>query len=59
LPQPFGMPPRLPSPGQFGVQQLPLYREVPLGQGQVPPHPFDFPALLPSLGQLGVQHAAW
>jgi len=53
------MPARLPSLGQFGAQQLPLYSEVPLGQGQVPPQPFAMPALLPSLGQLAAQHSDW
>ena len=49
------MPPRLPSAGQFAVQQLPMYAVLPIGQEQVPPQPSDLPALLPSLGQLGVQ----
>jgi len=55
LPQPSDIPALLPSAGQLGVQQLPLYVVVPIGQLQVPPHPFALPALLPSFGQAGVQ----
>jgi hypothetical protein len=45
----------LPSAGQFGVQQAPMYIIEPVGQPHVLPHPSDIPALLPSVGQLGVQ----
>ena len=45
----------LPSAGQLGAQQLPMYAVVPVGQLQVPPHPFDLPALLPSFAQVGEQ----
>jgi hypothetical protein len=55
LPQPSDIPALLPSAGQLGVQQLPMYAMLPVGQLQVPPHPFDLPALLPSFAQLGVQ----
>jgi hypothetical protein len=47
----------LPSVGQFGAQQPPMYDVVPLGQLQVLPQPSDMPPRLPSAGQLGVQQA--
>jgi len=50
------MPPRLPSDGQFGVQQALMYRLSPLGQLQVAPQPSAMPARLPSDGQSGLQH---
>jgi len=49
------MPPRLPSVGQLGRQQLPPYSTEPLGQPQVLPQPSDMPPRLPSVGQLAVQ----
>jgi hypothetical protein len=55
LPQPSDIPALLPSAGQLGVQQLPMYVVLPIGQLQIPPQPFDLPPLLPSLAQLGVQ----
>jgi hypothetical protein len=50
---------RLPSTGQFGVQQAPMYDVVPLAQPHVLPQPSDMPPRLPSAGQLGVQQALW
>ena len=55
LPQPSGMPARLLSVGQFGAQQAPMYRVLPLGQPQVLPQPSSMPPRLPSVGQLGLQ----
>ena len=58
LPQPSDIPPRLPSLGQVGLQQLPPYTTDPLGQPQVLPQPSDIPPRLPSVGQFGVQQPA-
>jgi hypothetical protein len=55
LPQPSDRPPRLPSDGQFGVQQAPMYVTAPFAHGQVPLQPSFWPASLPSAGQVGVQ----
>jgi len=52
------MPPRLSSVGQFGVQQVPMYKALPLAQLQVPPQLSDFPPWLPSVGQFGLQQLA-
>jgi hypothetical protein len=55
LPQPSDWPARLPSVGQLGVQQAPMYIIAPIGQVHLPPQPSDIPAALPSAGQVGVQ----
>jgi hypothetical protein len=55
LPQPSDIPARLPSDGQFAVQQAPMYIIEPIGQVHLPPHPSAMPAALPSAGQAGVQ----
>ena len=39
---------------QVGLQQVPMYRVVPMAHVQVPPQPSLLPQV-PSLGQLGVQ----
>ena len=49
------MPALLPSVGQLGVQQLPMYVMLPIGQVHMPPQPSVLPASLPSLAQVGVQ----
>jgi hypothetical protein len=49
------MPARLPSFGQSGVQQAPMYIIAPIGQLHVPPQPSALPPLLPSAGQAGLQ----
>jgi hypothetical protein len=55
LPQPSDLPALLPSAGQLGAQQLPMYIMLPIGQLHIPPQPSVLPALLPSFGQEGVQ----
>jgi hypothetical protein len=49
------MPARLPSLGQFGVQQPVIDIMLPIGHGQLPLQPSSIPARLPSAGQVGVQ----
>src|SRR6476646_2378526 len=48
------MPALLPSAGQLGLQQPPLYSTEPLWQAHVLPQPSSIPARLPSVGQLGL-----
>jgi hypothetical protein len=55
LPQPSDIPARLPSVGQFAVQQPLIDIMLPAAQGHLPLQPSSSPALLPSVGQLGVQ----
>ncbi len=55
LPHPSDMSPRLPSLGQFGMQQPFVTCVLPVGQGHLPVHPSSIPARLPSEGQVGVQ----
>jgi len=49
------MPPRLPSFGQFGVQQPVIDIMLPIGHPHLPLQPSSIPARLPSVGQVGVQ----
>jgi hypothetical protein len=49
------MPPRLPSLGQFGVQQPSIDIMLPIGQPHLPLQPSSMPARLPSAGHVGVQ----
>jgi hypothetical protein len=47
--------PRLPSAGQFGMQQPLVTWVLPVGHGHLPLQPSSIPARLPSAGQVGVQ----
>jgi len=49
------MPPRLPSVGQFGVQQPSIDIMLPIGHPHLPLQPSSWPARLPSAGHVGVQ----
>jgi len=55
LPQPSDIPARLPSLGQFGVQQPAIDIMLPIGHPHLPLQPSSMPARLPSAGQVGVQ----